>query len=166
MSSNTASHIPEQFASCHAQALLLGPTPVLVTLLAQGLVIHTWHPLGPKKACVHMSKSYCGQDSSSELLYHMQIRAEGLIGKMLLTQWVGTVESQQWSCWDFTSFVCFLFCFIVNSEFLEHWDRISFLTKSSLSNSGLASTPKLFESTSSHLHGLHLIIWHGEIRLH
>lgn len=36
--SNTGSHIPELFAPCHTQALLLGPTPVLVTPLAQGVL--------------------------------------------------------------------------------------------------------------------------------
>lgn len=145
----------------------VGPT-TLGHSPSQGFVLHTWHLLGPKKTCVHMCKSCYGQDSRSDLLYHLQIRGEGLIGKFLLTQWVVTVECKQWSCWDFISFVLlfFLFCFLLNSELLEHWDWISFLTKSSLSNSGLASTHKCFESISFHLHELHLIMWHDEIKLH
>lgn len=48
MGSDTASHIPKQFAPCHTQSLLPGPTPVLVTPLLRELVVHTWHTLGPK----------------------------------------------------------------------------------------------------------------------
>ena len=57
MTSNTASPVPEQFAPpTHIQAPLLPLTPELVTPLVQGLIVHTWYPLGPKQAWVQVSE--------------------------------------------------------------------------------------------------------------
>lgn len=71
MGSDTASHVPKQFAPCHIQSLLPGPTPVLITPLLRGLIVHTWHTLGPKQTRVQVSEPLCEQDSSSVLLGHL-----------------------------------------------------------------------------------------------
>lgn len=158
MGLNTASNIPEQFAPCHPQALLLDPTPVLITLFAQGLVTHTWHPLGPKNhVCTCLNHNV---DKVKLLCFWVTCKSEerAWLEKVVLSPWADTSEPPQCSCWESTSFFVFvLFCFLVNSELLEPWDWISCLTKSSLSSTGLAPTYVLFESISLYVHQLQLI---------
>lgn len=157
MGLNTASNIPEQFSSCHPQALLLDPAPVLITLFAQGLVTQTWHLLGPKN---HVCTCLNHNANKVKLLcfwvtWKSEERAwlEKVPNPMGGHIWASAVLLLGFHQFGFFVLVCFL----VNSGLLEPWDWISSHTKSSLCSTGLAPTYVLFESISLYVHQLQLI---------